>query len=479
MASLSIILNSKSKSEMRKFPLAAATVLIVFTALSARPLVATNAGWQAGTAVLKITPQKPMWMSGYSSRDHAAEGTLLDLYCRVLVLADPGGHRAVLVSLDLVGIDRDFSLEVRRELAMRHGFTMADIVLACSHTHCGPVVGRNLMPMYFLSKADEDLVSEYTTWLGEQIESAVGQAVNQLSPCTLSWDEGRTTFAVNRRNNREDDVPALRRKGALAGPTDHAVPVLVVRGDDGNVRAVAFGYACHATVMAFYKWSGDYPGFAAQALEEAIPGAVALFWAGCGADQNPLPRREPQHAVEYGTRLAAAVQEVVAGAPAALAGDLRTSYEELELPLDTLPSRTDLDAQALSTDRYIAQRARMLVSRLDAGEPLAETYPYPVNVWKLGDGPTWVFLGGEVVVDYARFLKDEFGASRTWVAAYANDVMAYIPSRRVLADKGYEGETAMIYYGLPTSWGPAVEQTLLNGVRRLAAEAETVTGIGR
>jgi hypothetical protein len=79
-----------------------------------------------------------------------------------------------------------------------------------------------------------------------------------------------------------------------------------------------------------------------------------------------------------------------------------------------------------------------------------------------------VFLGGEVVVDYALRLKQELGAGTTWVAGYSNDVMAYIPSRRVLLEGGYEGATSMLYYGLPTSWAPQSEDLLIKEVRRQA-----------
>lgn len=51
-----------------------------------------------------------------------------------------------------------------------------------------------------------------------------------------------------------------------------------------------------------------------------------------------------------------------------------------------------------------------------------------------------------------------------WTAAYANDVMAYIPSRRVLKEVGYEGATSMIYYGLPTVWAPEVESIILGSL---------------
>ena len=75
-----------------------------------------------------------------------------------------------------------------------------------------------------------------------------------------------------------------------------------------------------------------------------------------------------------------------------------------------------------------------------------------------------MFLGGEVVVDYALRLKAEHGP--IWIAGYTNDVMAYIPSRRVLLEGGYEGVGAMVYYGLPTAWAPVVEERIAEEVTR-------------
>lgn len=99
---------------------------------------------------------------------------------------------------------------------------------------------------------------------------------------------------------------------------------------------------------------------------------------------------------------------------------------------------------------------------------LSAEYPYPVQSWKLGDGPLWVILGGEVVVDYSLRFKNELGADTTWVAGYANDVMAYIPSLRVLREGGYEGARSMIYYGQPSPWAEGIETRIAAEVQRQA-----------
>jgi hypothetical protein len=111
----------------------------------------------------------------------------------------------------------------------------------------------------------------------------------------------------------------------------------------------------------------------------------------------------------------------------------------------------------------------LLLATLDAGGRLPQTYPYPVQAWRLGAELTWVFLGGEVVVDYSLRLKRNLGSSRTWVSAYCNDVMAYIPSLRVLKEGGYEGGGAMVYYGLPASWAETVEEQIIAAVRHLVS----------
>jgi neutral ceramidase len=147
---------------------------------------------------------------------------------------------------------------------------------------------------------------------------------------------------------------------------------------------------------------------------------------------------------------------------------LQTSYREIEAPLGTLPTKEELEAEANNKDKYRAARAKMLLGDLEAGKPLRSHYPYPVAVWKLGPDLQWVILGGEVVVDYALRLKSDLTGKNTWVAGYANDVMAYIPSRRVLMEGGYEGGGSMVYYGLPTIWAPEIEEVIVQEVLRQA-----------
>src|SRR5436190_3492099 len=451
------------------------TLLIFVTAILALNCAlaaeAADETWKAGVAKVNITPEQPMWMAGYAARDKPATGKTTELWAKALALQDSANNRVVLITLDLVGIDRDLSVSICEKLQKKHGLERRQIAINCSHTHSGPVVNRNLRPMheYSLDKPQQELIHQYANKLEAAVLEVVDQALSKLAPASLSWGNGRTDFAVNRRENKANDVPKLREAGQLKGPSDHDVPVLAVKDSAGKLIAVAAGYACHATVLDGYDWSGDYPGFYQIEMEQAHPGAIALFWAGCGADQNPLPRRSQELAEQYGKQLASAVEAVLSKPLTPITGRMATSYREIPLAFAQLPTREELNAQTKDSNKYIAMRAKMLLEEPDAGKPLSPTYPYPIQLWRLGDGLEWFTLGGEVVVDFAIRIKSEQHGPKTWVAGYSNDVMAYIPSRRVLTEGGYEGGGAMVYYGQPAIWSEQVENQIMDEVHRQAA----------
>jgi hypothetical protein len=321
--------------------------------------------------------------------------------------------------------------------------------------------------MYPMNEEQARDVVAYTKALGEMVVGLVGEAIEALGEARLSWETGRADFAVNRRENDQGAVPALKAKLAVKGPIDHDVPVLKVADPSGKIVAIVFAYACHCTTLDINQFNGDYAGYAMLALERAHPGATALFVAGCGADTNPLPRRSVELCERYGNELADAVGRVLAGAMRPLMGEIVARYREIPLAFGAIPPRAQWEADAKSDSVPVRNRARALLAVIDKEGALPTTYPYPIQVWEMGQGLTWVLMGGEVVVDYSLRIKRNLGSSRTWVSAYCNDVMAYIPSLRVLREGGYEGAGAMLYYGQPTAWSEKVEDQIIDGLAEM------------
>jgi hypothetical protein len=342
------------------------------------------------------------------------------------------------------------------------------VLFTFSHNHCGPRLGSDLMDYYPVEAEQVKLVAEYTAQMEDVVFQTVGKALADLAPANLQTGQGRTTFAVNRRNNREADVPALLAKGEpLKGPVDHTVPVLTVTRPDKKLVAILFGYACHPTTLNFTKWCGDYPGFAQLALEEKHPGALALFVNTCGGDQNPLPRRSVELCRKYGLMLADAVEETLKKPLTPIAPGLQTAFAYVDLPFEKVITRAELQAATKEQNAIKKRWAERMLQKLEGGETFAATYPYPLHAWRLGKQTLVIGMGAETVVDYALRFKVEFGHG-TWVCGYADDMIAYIPSRRVWAEGGYEGGPNLYEYGRPAlRWAGDIEERIADSVRKL------------
>lgn len=415
-----------------------------------------ESGWHAGVAVVDITPEEPLWLGGYAARTKPAESTLLPLHAKALALRDASGKRAVLVTADILDFPKAFAERIRVRVESDYSLTRDELILGASHTHSAPIIGTSLKCIYTFDEQEEQKLMAYADALEAKIVALVGQALENLAPATLYSGTGIARFAVNRRNNKESELTATT---PLEGPQDHGVPVLKVARPDGGITAVVFGYACHATTLDGYAYCGDYPGFAQAAVEVSCPGATALFFAGCGGDQNPLPRRSVALARQYGATLAAAVARVLEDPMTALEPRLATTYNEVDLALAPAPGIDELRKQAETAAGYQERCLQALLDRFEREGSLPSSYPYPVQAWRLGDQLV-VALGGEVVVGYAVAIKERFG-QETFVMAYANDVLSYIPTEEVLAGGGYEGQSAQLIYGLPAPWASGIEARIL------------------
>ena len=442
-------------------------VLISFFAIgiSFNQLVAGD-GWKAGVAKTNITPENPMWMAGYSSRTEPSQGIIHDIWAKAVALEDASGHRAVLVTSDLLGWPKGMSDEIKYQLEKELGLKKEQILLNSSHTHTGPVLQDALYDIYSLDAEALNKIKIYSSELTGKIVDLVRQAFVALEPAEIYSGNGTARFQVNRRNNNES---TLGDQSELMGPSDPAVPVLKVIRPGGELLAIAFGYACHPTVLNFNKWSGDYPGFAQLELEKEHPGAIALFFQGAGADQNPLPRRTIPLARQYGRTLAAAVDRVMEEDMQLLQPILTTAYSEIELNMEIPPTLQELTNIYETSSEYQKKWAGRMKEKAERGEVFQETYPYPLQIWKLGNQSIFA-LGGELVVGYAIQLKKIYG-SNVFVLGYSNDVMGYIPTEEVLLEGRYEGESSQIVYGLPAKWKSGIEDKILSEIEVLAKSA--------
>lgn len=433
-----------------------------------------SSSWQAGVGRRVITPQKPVWLAGFGFK-REAEGKIHDIWVKALAIKDKKGKKAVLVTSDNQGMSRTIYDVIFEQLQQRYGLERSEFMLTFSHNHSGPCLTDDLVDYYPSDDAQRALVKEYSIWMATQVVEAVGDALKNLQPADIQIGEGNCTFAVNRRENKEAEVPKMRAEGIpLKGVVDHDVPVLTIRSKKNkNLLGLLFGYACHPTTLAGNEWCGDYPGFAQIDLENAYPGVCAMFFNTCGGDQNPLPRRTLELCQHYGEMLASSVKEVVSAPMKELKGSLKTAFQFVDIAYEEIITKEKLEPIAKGSNPIHARWAKRMLVKIEQGEIFPTSYPYPVQAWKIGDELLLIGIGGEAVVDYSLRFKKEYNKGTTWVSGYTNDMVAYIPSRRVWEEGGYEGGNHLDEYGRPAwRWAGDIEDRIANAVREIVARLD-------
>jgi hypothetical protein len=416
-------------------------------------------GFSAGAARLNINPDQAVWLGGYGGRVSPHAGITNDLFVRALALKDPAGEISLVVAMDQLGPNRASIEKMAAELQEKFGLRRERIVLASSHTHSAPVCDRALELAYRMSDELWSRALAYGDFLRSRVVEAAQRALAELAPVELHFGQNVAGFGVNRRRTQ----PRFR---ACPAPVDHDVPVLRLIDGAGKVKAIVFGYACHNTTLPFQDICGDYSGFACEQLEKTYPEATCLFVAGCAADINPLPRHRVELARKYGEILAASVEQVVGNSELPeLTRPIAAHRVETELALQPLLPE-DLKIDPASEDWMQARWSRKWEERLRRGEAPPVQIPYPVQVWNFGEKLCWIQLTAEVCVDYSLRLKKAYGLESTWVSAYTNELVGYVPSERILQEGGYEGGESRIVFDLPAPFAPGVEQRVCDAVDR-------------
>jgi hypothetical protein len=424
--------------------------------------------WKIGLAEVKITPERPIFMAGYASRNHPFEKVTTDLYAKALAIEDRNGRVAVLVTTDLIGLSAAVAEPVCERLASKASLKREQILLSSSHIHTGPTLSLDPTRREAGTAGDAQRTVEYTRELQDKLVDVVLRSLEKREPARLSWGNGVVNFVMNRREFTPNGVIL----GVNArGPADRSVPVLRIDGPDGKLRALLFGAATHNTTLTdtCYELCGDYAGFAQAYVQEKHPGVKAMFILGLAGDSNPYPRGTMDMAKEHGAELGKEVCRVLETKLQPVRGPLTVTFGKADLPLQEPPSRGELEKQAKGKGSLQAWIAKQMLDKIEHGQKLPTHYPAPIAVWQFGKDLTLVGLSGEVVVDYVAMLEKALGPNRLWLTAYCNDVFGYLPSARVLSEGGYE--TRGLYSGGIGLFDAKAQDVLVAKVRELAEAA--------
>lgn len=418
--------------------------------------------WTIGTSKIDITPTERVWLSGFASRNRTADSVrpLSRLYVRAITIRSASAPRVpyVIVSADVVGLDRKLSDRIYAAALRDYGLPRERLRICVTHTHSGPVVGDNLAPLVPNDPVEKQKIVRYTSTFFYSIMSAIRESLDEKVQANGHFERGTAQLAVNRREITENDFDGVNR-----GTTEDGVPVIWFTNRE-SVIAGLFGYAAHATVLTNnYRFSGDFVGLTTLQLESE--GGIWLFLAGCGGDQNVYPRGTNELAVRHAKTLRTAVANAKKRSTANQLGqNISAQHSFVRLRFQKQYRAEELNYYARSKDTVKRRAAHLLLEKLGSDGRTVPDYRYGISVWHIGD-TTIAFLGGEPTVGYCDSLRK---VGIAWVVGYCEDVMGYIGTRAVVDDGGREGgERAAWYYGLPSAWNGSVEEVIVGSVRTM------------
>ena len=422
-----------------------------------------------GVTSLDITPPVGIHLAGYAARNTPSEGVYHPLRA-VCIALDDGGDPSLLISIEWLGF-YDRTVEAREKISARTGVRTDRIMLSGTHTHCGPVLRRDMD-----TRRHGALDEEYIKGTLDALAGCALDALAAREPARLRVGTGWCGISSSRR--RPDTEGGVHFKPSMDAPHDHQVEVMVVEALDGTLRHVLYNYACHPTSAgSILEIGGDYVTFASDRIEAHRPGVIACFFQGCAGDQKVDARDDDDDGYrkldlvevqQRGEQLGDAVLRVIESDDLKpVEGKLEWTQVMVEIDTD-LPSHDELQQHLASSQAYIVEWAQHHLDLLAAGTPAKRKFDFEVQTLRIGRDLAVVGLAGEMSVEYGLHYRYRFGADYTavWTLGYTNEMVGYVPVQRQISEGGYEvvdNNRRLLYTG---PFGAATEGRIDKAVAR-------------
>jgi neutral ceramidase len=389
-------------------------------------------------------------MQGYDAR--CARSVADPTFASALVA---GNERIawLLLSVDVIGLDRSFTARVRRVIARRLQIRPSQIMIVCSHTHSGPATLARLGAV----AAD----TGYLALLAERLAIVAQFAAARFQP--VVWRFGATLLGEN--VNRRLHVGGSVKLGVdPSGPVDRRLRVLRIDRAGGSEQsaplALIVHYACHATASGdALEISADWPGAMKTRVKDFYSKAdrdpCVHFLQGCAGNLTHRIGRDPETWPEHSGK-STTVQSQILGR---LAGEASIKASESSVEFSAAIVQVGVRSVALPFhNRAGLERTEIQVVRIGPERRTAQ--PAQQAIWLIGL-PGEPF--SEYSTDFGSAFQRRFGAApdRVLVCGYTNDCVGYLCTPQALREGGYEADGAHRMYHRPAPLSSNVQSVLL------------------
>lgn len=303
-------------------------LLVIILAAVASPPQSCFAEFQAGAAIVDVTPSKfPVFVNG-GMRSRSADQVTTPVNARAIVV-DDGNERVAIVVVDSCMMPRPLLDDAKALAATRTKISPDHMLISATHTHSAPAS---------MGCLGTDADPNYVPYLRDKLAEAIATAEANLEPAEIGWgsidapDYTALRRWILRPDRRRDDPfgnPTVRANMHAgrnwddvvgeSGPEDPQLALVSIRAKQGGKPiALLANFSMHY-FSGPKPLSADYFGEFCNELQSRIAGKpgegrapfVAAMSHGCSGDiwrkdyKNTEPNEVEQFAMEqYASGLA-------------------------------------------------------------------------------------------------------------------------------------------------------------------------------
>ena len=279
-----------------------------------------------------ITPDLGCLMSGYFET-RVSDGVLLPLLGTAVAATD-GADTVIIMSLDLVGIYKYDQDVLRKYVAEAVGLTSDSVMIACTHTHLGPVISREE------DGFDLHVFDQLKARLGELAKSAMAD----MRPAEMYFAEDSAQDVSFVRIFKMQDGTIMTNPGwqnpdvlEQIGEGDDRVGLVVFKREDAPDVAL-INFQVHADVIGGTKFCADYPHYVRETFEKSVENTLCMYINGANGDLNHIDIRlgksEMRDGLPRSEYMGRKIAESAANAYTRLRKSVESTVSHIERPFD-------------------------------------------------------------------------------------------------------------------------------------------------
>ncbi|MDB6030611.1 MAG: hypothetical protein JWM16_949 [Verrucomicrobiales bacterium] len=408
-------------------------------------------------------------MSGYFY-ERFSTNTRDELQAKAMVM-ERGDEKAALVVCDLIGISRSLSTQVREAASKKTKIPAANIIIAATHTHTGPLYAGGLRD-FFHKRAEEKFDRDpaegvaYPNILAERLVAVLVEAQRGLQPVYLEVGSTMVTnLSFNRRywmnDGRVVTNPGKTNANVVgpAGPIDPQFGFVVAMSPKKDrVLGTFSSFALHPDTVGGTEYSADYPFYLEQSIRKLLgEDLVSLFGNSTCGNINHVnvsdakPQKGQEEAERIGKALGNAASSVLPGLKPVKSPTLRVGREVVTVPLHQFTAErvanAKADMQKLGTGQtsFLEQVDTARIYHLQAQG--ASSLQLEVQAVCLGADTAIVGLPGEIFAELGLAIKKASPFKNTFIVELCNDDIGYVPTRKAYEEGGYEPTNSSVKPG--------------------------------